>query len=293
MNNKLASNVEENEQLSPPTSESDFMSDSPNLSQEKTGGGRCSKDTNIPLISNISEEFSSLNCNDFRVSCNVKEKIIIVLDRCKDEEHTPFQDNHGNIHNFLSVLKNAIEMFVHLKSSIDEKHQFALVLLDENEATWCLDFTNNVKEIVKSLNTVHEGNAEDVFNLNSLFDEISKRVNIPDVLEGFAIPPPFTVRVILFYNRSFTYPDIEITESVKELLQNSCFNVDVLVSHEPLDSVNNCEKIFKILQNIDKKGYSYFFSVGRDISTLMRSMGKLLGHPLQRPVQNIASYSFS
>ncbi|KAL3277167.1 hypothetical protein HHI36_012519 [Cryptolaemus montrouzieri] len=290
-NPEFTDDEDNNDQMSLPTSGSEGMSISPKSTYEADK----SKDIRVSLIvsdiQEISDEINALDFNDYRISCSVREKIIIALDRSRDEEITPFQDNADNNYSPLSLLKKGVEMFVHLKSSLNRQHEFALILLDENKCTWCLDFTSNVREVIKTLNTVTECCAEDIFDLNSLFNEIAKRVKIPNFNKD--IPPPYVVRTVLLYNRSYTCPKIDITEIVKEILDLPYFTLDILASHEPVDETNNCKKIFSTLQNIDKKGFSYFFSVGRDINILLSSMGKLLGHPLQRPLRKYANYSIA
>jgi hypothetical protein len=101
------------------------------------------------------------------------------------------------------------------------------------------------------------------------------------------------VRTILLYGRSYTLPKLDESEKVRELLDSPYFTLDVLMTHEPVDDDNNCNKIFNVLQNLDQKGFAYFFSVARDTKTLHDSVGKLLGHPLQRPIQQLADYSIA
>lgn len=223
---------------------------------------------------------------------NVKEKIVIVLDRAEDEITTPFKLANSTIKP-LEMLKRGIESFLRHKNRINKKHEFALMLLNENNVSWLFDFTTNINEIIKTLESIESCETEDIFNLNSLFDMFVHQVQIPNVcvLEDVIIPPSYVVRLVLFYGRSYTIPQIDSSPEIKEFLKSPYLTIDVLMTHEPIDDNNNCDKICNVFKNLDPNGYSYFFSVERDVNALLTSVGKLLGHPLQRPVQKLANYS--
>ncbi|RZC38149.1 hypothetical protein BDFB_006277 [Asbolus verrucosus] len=239
----------------------------------------------------------SLDENDIIIErslplCNSKEKIIIVVDIAEDENFTSFKLNN-NSHKPLHMMKHAIELFLNSKYLINQKHEYALVILNENNAIWLSEFTNNISDVISALQNIGSCNAEDIFDLNTLFDIILENVEIPGEcdLEEMLIPPPYVVRTVLFYGRSYTVPKLRKTKDIQKLLESPYYTFDVLMTHEPVDIDNNCNKIFKILQNLDRKGFAYFFPVSRDVKTLYDSVGKLLAHPLQRPIQKLANYN--
>lgn len=219
---------------------------------------------------------------------NHPEKIIICIDRTQDDEFTKFYPASGEPYTPLHMLKRAVTMFLHNKFFIDQKHQYALVTLQENTSKWLHGFTSNIQSIMQELNKIDPCHAEDIFNLNSLFEAILDKMHVP---EGFWEPPQTTFRVVLLYNRSYTLPEINLDDKLVEVLNSSKFFLDILMTHEPPDTDNNCQKIFDVLQGLDKKGCGYFFSVGRSMQELYASMGKLLSHPLQRPLQSKAVYT--
>lgn len=215
---------------------------------------------------------------------NIPEKIILVIDQAQDENVTPFKLNNGS-YTPLSMLKRAIHVFIKLKHTINKNHEFAIVILNTNNARWYLNFSTDVRQIFNFIDKLDECEVEDTFKMNSLFEELLENISLPVMKEN--VSPPYLIRTILCYGRSYTLPKMELTEEIKELLQHPYFVVDVLMSHEPVDKGNNCKKIFECLQNLDKKGYSYFFPVCRDTKRLHTCFAKLLAHPLQRPYQKL------
>lgn len=223
--------------------------------------------------------------------CNQPEKIVLVVDTALDEHCSEFQMQDGEMCSPLIMLKRGLEMFLLNKYAIDSRHQYAVIVLNENEALWMLDFTSDVNKVLKVLHTLEPCNAEDIFNLNSVFDVINEHVRLEPVRGDLMIPPAYIVRAILFYSRSYTIPQMTRDEEVDGLLSSPYFTFDVLMTHEPPNTDNNCAKISKALQNIDSKGFAYFFSVARNTFDLYVAMAKLLSHPLQRPVQRVAKYN--
>uniref|UniRef100_A0A6P7GPU9 BRISC and BRCA1-A complex member 1-like isoform X3 n=1 Tax=Diabrotica virgifera virgifera TaxID=50390 RepID=A0A6P7GPU9_DIAVI len=211
---------------------------------------------------------------------NVPEKIILVIDRAQDEHCTSFAEANGK-YTPLSMLRKSLHLFVNLKHSINKNHEFAIVLLNENTATWALPFTSELRKVNNCIEKITQCEVEDTFNMNLVFEEILPNIKIPQD----EIAPPYIIRTIICYGRSYTIPEIKFSEKIVKLLDNPFFICDVLMTHEPVDDSNYCNKIFECLQNIDRKGISYFFPVGRSALRLHNSMAKLLGHGLQRPFQ--------
>ncbi|CAG9835442.1 unnamed protein product [Diabrotica balteata] len=211
---------------------------------------------------------------------NVPEKIILVIDRAQDENCTNFAEANGK-YTPLSMLRKSLHLFVNLKHAINKNHEFAIVLLNENTATWSLPFTSELRKVNNCIEKITQCEVEDTFNMNLVFEEILPNIKIPQD----EIAPPYIIRTIMCYGRSYTIPEINFSEEIVKLLDNPFFICDILMTHEPVDNSNYCSKIFECLQNIDRKGISYFFPVGRSALRLHNSMAKLLGHGLQRPFQ--------
>lgn len=215
---------------------------------------------------------------------NIPEKIILVIDQAQDENFTPFKLNNGS-YTPLTMLKRAIHIFIKLKNIINKNNKFAIVILNTNNASWYLNFSNDIRKIHNFVDKLDECEVEDTFKINSLFDEILENISLSEMKES--VSPAYLIRTILCYGRSYTLPKMELTEEIEKLLQHPYFVVDVLMSHEPIDKGNNCYRIFESLQNLDKKGYSYFFPICRDTKRLHTCFAKLLAHPLQRPCQKL------
>lgn len=238
----------------------------------------------------ISKEAELVNTVERAVPAyNVPEKIVIAIDISQDEIYSNFKLSNGVSCKPLAMLKRAIHLFLYNKQALDTAHQYALVLLNENTASWILDFTSNVKAFLAELDKIEECTTEDIFNLNSLFNVINENVSIPHESKEESVPPPYVVRVILFYGRSYTLPKIDRSEA-SMLLDSAYFTLDILMTHEPVNTNNYCAEILKILENLDTKGFGYFFTVARNPLLLLTSTAKLLSHPLQRPIQSQAKY---
>ncbi|KAB0789958.1 hypothetical protein PPYR_04000 [Photinus pyralis] len=228
-----------------------------------------------------SNEPSALD-DDRLPSYNVPEKIIIVLDRGYDENCTNFELTSKKTYSPLFMLQHALKIFLHNKSQINPEHQFAIIQLDEYSATWVHDFTNSIQDILASVRSITDipCETEDIFDLNKVFDILIDKLDLSFSLKN---PPSCVVHIVLLYGRSYSVPKLTKTAEVERLLNSSYCTVDVVMTHEPPDSSNNCEQIFKCLQSIDMKGSSYAFSVSRNASDLHCAMAKILSHPLQRP----------
>ncbi|CAH1101282.1 unnamed protein product [Psylliodes chrysocephalus] len=214
------------------------------------------------------------------LNINVPEKIILVIDRAQDENCTNFTAGNAR-YTPMTMLRRCLHLFVKLKNNINKNHEFAIVLLNENDVTWAMPFTSDMRKVNNFIEKITLCEVEDTFDMNLLFEEILPNINVPEE----EIAPPYLIRMIIFYGRSYTIPKIEFNKEIKDLLKKPFFICDVLMTHEPADKSNHCNKIFDCLGNMDRKGISYFIPVGRNTLRLHNGMAKLLGHGLQRPIQ--------
>lgn len=225
---------------------------------------------------------------------NTPERIILAIDSCQDYIASRFALEYKSA-DALTMLKLVISNLVRTKLSIDilRRHEFAVVVLNENSVDWVLDFTNNADKVVKAIGKINSKEAEDVFQLTPLFELILEKIQLQKITEvdGNIIPPQEVQRLILFYNRSYTLPELEITDKVTSLIKSDYFFFDVLMSHEPIDTDNHAEKISNVLQNIPCKNNGYFFSVERNTKKLLESTIQFVGHPLQRPPRECTDYT--
>ncbi|XP_066994041.1 BRISC and BRCA1-A complex member 1 [Anabrus simplex] len=222
---------------------------------------------------------------------NVPEKIIICLDTAQDPDYTPFKLGDGSKYTPLSMIKRVTEIFMKSKHIINAKHEFALIVLQSDSALWLRDFTREPCEIVLALDDVSESCPQKSFDLSALFDLIKGHVLLPVIEDPSITPPPYVVRVILLYSRSYCLPEFKHgRESFDFLTASQYFTLDTLYIHEDPSENNKCEEIYKVLDDLDEKGFSYVFGVPRKPTILHDTMAKLLAHPLQRPLQKMAHY---
>jgi len=238
----------------------------------------------------VSEEVQKLP-NRNLPAVNVPEKIILCIDLSEDPNYTPFKLGDGTKYAPLYMIKRVAEIFINSKNLINKNHEFALVVLQSDTVAWLRHFTNDPRDIISVLEDMSESQQGDIFDLSTLFDVISDHVTLPQVSEPNATPPPFVVRVILLYSRSHCVPKfVHGQESFNLLLSSEYFTLDILYIHEDPSEANKCEEIFSVLDDLDDRGFSYVLDVPRNTTKLHDNMAKLLGHPLQRPIQKIAYY---
>lgn len=222
-------------------------------------------------------------------SFNVPERIVLCIDTVNDLNEHSYKANGVDSHSILSMIRKIIEIFLYNKLYINRQHQFALVLLKQQNVLWCKDFTSDPKEILIHLNELVENDKTDHFDLSTLFNEIEQHVRLPSVTDS-QIVPLHNVRVILLYNRSYCIPKfISGKDSFNRLRASSYFTVDILYIHEE-EPENKCKEIFQFLSDLDKNNDSFVLNVTKNFNTLCDNMAKLLAHPLQRPLQKVSNY---
>lgn len=225
---------------------------------------------------------------------NLPEKILFVIDTIREKNCVPFKLTTGAEYVPLFMIKRIVENFICIKSSIQRSHEYALMILNSQDAHWICDFTNNTKSIANLLNIINEDVLEEdekSYDLGQLFEKIQSSLLLPPKKQG-TIVPTFVTRVILIYSRSCTIPKFYTGRKFLETLtENPYFFMDVLYVHEPPSSENSCEEIYAELATLDTTNFSYILEVGRNAAKLHDNMAKLLAHPLQRPPQKDTSYT--
>lgn len=194
----------------------------------------------------------------------------------------------------INMLKRVLDFFIHSKLAINKRTEFALIILKDASAYLVHNFTNNVKEIINTIDYVHvEETAAESFDFKHVFDIIKQDIIIPEYKQSECmVPPPFVVRMVVLYARSNCVPLISQDDSYLNFLKMQMyFYIDILFAHE--DECNNfkCEEIYDALQDLDN-GYSYVFEVSRNATKIHECTAKLLAHPLQRLLQKNTEYNF-
>ncbi|XP_053556658.1 BRISC and BRCA1-A complex member 1 [Bombina bombina] len=225
-----------------------------------------------------------------RVNC--PEKVIICLDLAEEMASQKLESFNGSKANALNSSQKMIEMFVRTKHKIDKRHEFALVVAN-NEALWLSGFTSDPRELCSCLYDL-ETNICESFNLEGLFNLIQQRTDFPVTDNVQTIPPPYVVRTILIYSRPASQPPLAFTEGMKKMLQCPYFFFDVIYIHNGSeDEELSWKNVFGFFSSLDSKGtsYKYEVSITGPAIELHNCMARLLAHPLQRPFQSHAAYS--
>ncbi|XP_078054720.1 BRISC and BRCA1-A complex member 1 isoform X2 [Mustelus asterias] len=225
---------------------------------------------------------------------NCPEKVIICLDLSEEMSLQKLDSMNGSKTNALNIAQKMIEMFVRTKHKIDKRHEFALVVVND-EVTWLSGFTSDPREVCSCLYDL-DTNVCESFNLDGLFNLIQQKIELPVTENVQTIPPPYIVRMILVYIRTPCHPQSVSIERLNKILQSPYFFFDVIYIHngtEEMEEETGCKEAYSFFNNLDTKGTSYKYDVsltGQAVE-LHNCMAKLLAHPLQRPIQTHAVYS--
>ncbi|XP_028818489.1 BRISC and BRCA1-A complex member 1 [Denticeps clupeoides] len=227
-----------------------------------------------------------------RVNC--PEKVIICLDLSEEMSLQKLESFNGSKTNALNISQKMIEMFVRTKHKIDKRHEFALVVVND-DALWLSGFTSDPRELCSCLYDM-ETNICEAFNLEDLLNVILHKIDLPLMENVQTIPPPFVVRSILIYSRHAGHLQFSPSEAVSKMLQSPYFFFDVVHLHngaEESGEESSWKDIYSTFCSLDSKGMGYRFEVSLSgpALELHNCMAKLLSHPLQRPFQSHASYS--
>ncbi|XP_069574180.1 BRISC and BRCA1-A complex member 1 isoform X2 [Brachyistius frenatus] len=227
-----------------------------------------------------------------RVNC--PEKVIICLDLSEEMSLPKLESFNGSKTNALNISQKMIEMFVRTKHKIDKRHEFALVVINDN-ALWLSGFTSDPRELCSCLYDL-ETNVCESFNLEDLLNVIRQKIELPLTENVQTIPPPYVVRTVLIYSRHAGQLQFNPSEAVSKMLQSPYFFFDVVYLHNGVEEQGDetsWRDNYTSFCNLDTKGMCYRFEVSLSgpAIELHNCMAKLLAHPLQRPFQSHASYS--
>ncbi|CAK6975337.1 BRISC and BRCA1-A complex member 1 [Scomber scombrus] len=227
-----------------------------------------------------------------RVNC--PEKVIICLDLSEEMSLPKLESFNGSKTNALNISQKMIEMFVRTKHKIDKRHEFALVVVND-DALWLSGFTSDPRELCSCLYDL-ETNVCESFNLEDLLNVIRQKIELPSMENVQTIPPPYVVRTVLIYSRQAGQLQFNPSEAVSKMLQSPYFFFDVVYLHNGVEDQGDetsWRDNYTSFCNLDSKGLCYRFEVSLNgpAIELHNCMAKLLAHPLQRPFQSHASYS--
>ncbi|XP_043108796.1 BRISC and BRCA1-A complex member 1 [Puntigrus tetrazona] len=227
-----------------------------------------------------------------RVNC--PEKVIICLDLSEEMSLQKLESFNGSKTNALNISQKMIEMFVRTKHKIDKRHEFALVVVND-DAMWLSGFTSDPRELCSCLYDL-ETNVCESFNLEDLLNVILQKIELPQMENIQTIPPPFVVRTLLIFSRHAGMLQFNPSDAAKKMLQSPYFFFDVVYLHNGTEEQTedaSWKDVYASFTELDSKGMCYRFEVSLcgPAVELHNCMAKLLCHPLQRPFQSHASYS--
>uniref|UniRef100_A0A671PQA4 BRISC and BRCA1-A complex member 1 n=1 Tax=Sinocyclocheilus anshuiensis TaxID=1608454 RepID=A0A671PQA4_9TELE len=227
-----------------------------------------------------------------RVNC--PEKVIICLDLSEEMSLQKLESFNGSKTNALNISQKMIEMFVRTKHKIDKRHEFALVVVND-DSMWLSGFTSDPRELCSCLYDL-ETNVCESFNLEDLLNVILQKIELPQMENIQTIPPPFVVRTLLIFSRHAGMLQFNPSDAAKKMLQSPYFFFDVVYLHngtEEQTEDTSWKDVYASFSELDSKGMCYCFEVSLcgPALELHNCMAKLLCHPLQRPFQSHASYS--
>lgn len=228
-------------------------------------------------------QFDYSNC---QVNC--KEKIVLCIDTSMETENTFLKSKDNKPHSLLSLWKNALELFVWNKSLINSKHEFAIILLEDKEAVWLMDFTSDAKMICEAISALAASSTTttDVFDISVLFQTIVDKASPPPSTNPTPLlPPDYITRCILLYGRSSTIPVYRgDPQHRQQLISSPYFFLDIIYGHEAPELMsNNCETIFNILAELQPHHKTMVLDIWHNATRMFDHMARLLPHPLQRP----------
>uniref|UniRef100_A0A3Q0S6G5 BRISC and BRCA1 A complex member 1 n=1 Tax=Amphilophus citrinellus TaxID=61819 RepID=A0A3Q0S6G5_AMPCI len=224
-----------------------------------------------------------------RVNC--PEKVIICLDLSEEMSLPKLESFNGSKTNALNISQKMIEMFVRTKHKIDKRHEFALVVVND-DALWLSGFTSDPRELCSCLYDLETNVCVCLF-----FCFCSRqKIELPSMENVQTIPPPYVVRTVLIYSRHAGQLQFSPSEAVSKMLQSPYFFFDVVYLHNGVEEQGDetsWRDNYTSFSNLDSKGMCYRFEVSLSgpAIELHNCMAKLLAHPLQRPFQSHASYS--
>lgn len=224
------------------------------------------------------------NHHDIHSSC--PEKIILCIDLAEDVSTTTANSKKRGDLSLLTVWKSALEMFIHNKNMISKKHEFAIVVLQDN-AQWFCDFNSNPQDVCKVICDLQSvGENYDAFDTSSLYSIIYENCPPPPNTDNPLLPPPFVVRAILLYGRSHCMPVHKGDVKAHDMLfESPYFFFDILYAHAPPSPGNLCKSIYEILVELNTRPKALVLDWSFSVTQLFNCFAKLLSHPLQRPIQ--------
>lgn len=202
----------------------------------------------------------------------------------------------GQQASILQVVTAALIKFLLTKCYMDKRHQYSLLLMDEEDVKLIADLNSDAGNLLymlqdiannsyKEIDNLKHTNMQDEknFHMSKLFEQISQLVTPPSFSKGKK--PPFVVRVIFLLGRSNCNLEFaDILKNYQKLVENPFFFFDAVYIHDIPSATNLVTKTYTSLCELDFRDSSLIQEVGTDqpVSYLYNAFTRLLAHPLQR-----------
>lgn len=190
----------------------------------------------------------------------------------------------------MTLVKDAIKIFVHSKLALSDRHQFALCVL-KNSPSWLLTMTGNKDSFFKAVDSLVASETE--------FKELEVAPLISMAEQVVRDSPGYTVRVIVVYARTTVIPTLSCppdrVTNTFPLFENPRFSLDALFLHRPSPqsppaNQNNAQSntaraqdVYDVLTALDGSQHrGYFFAVSNRREAFFTNFASLLAHPQQR-----------
>jgi hypothetical protein len=218
------------------------------------------------------------------------EKIIFCID-LSDELDKTFLLSRDKSYSLRTIWRNCVELFVYNKHLLSPDHQYGVIVL-RDAAIWSLNFTEDPEAVCKHMSDViSTGDVYPSFDITSLYSTIVENVKLPD---EDCQDPPFIVRTIFLYGRSYSMPIYKANlDAYEKLMRCPHFFFDVFYAHEVPSPKNECQSTFEVLADICPKKTAMVLDVSKNVTRMFDHMSKLLSHPLLRCPQEQQDFSLS
>ncbi|KAJ0065751.1 hypothetical protein NL108_017796, partial [Boleophthalmus pectinirostris] len=160
---------------------------------------------------------------------------IICLDLSEEMSLPKLESFNGSKTNALNISQKMIEMFVRTKHKIDKRHEFALVVVND-DALWLSGFTSDPRELCSCLYDLETNVCESFKSTSLYFHTFSRqKIELPMMENVQTIPPPYVIRTVLIYSRQAGPLQFSPSEAVNKMLQSPYFFFDVVYLHNGMD----------------------------------------------------------
>ncbi|KAJ3226422.1 hypothetical protein HK099_004875 [Clydaea vesicula] len=146
----------------------------------------------------------------------------------------------------LDMIKRYLKKFVWHKNSLNENHEFGILVLTTT-CLWKLNLTNNVEKVTSAIGKLEFDTADYAKDLNAYYHDFVGYCELGDVfktLESEIDDDNAYLQLILFYSRSYVIPDIPSVDLLQKFHNSGKFVYDSIFFHEKVNNMVNSYFIY-------------------------------------------------